>query len=202
MIERDEVLQTIAAVADQTGAAVFAGNGYNARALCAVADRPANFYMLGSMGLCPALAAGFAHHAAIPVIAVEGDGNALMGLSGLPLLPVMKAEQAIVHVVLDNQCYESTGGQASLSGRVNFQELARGAGYELVGAPTTSAGLRKLLETSIAARTVAFLHLVTGGDAHCPPARVPYLPHQIMKRFLAAVPATRPAGHNGEEVEA
>ena len=82
---RDEILRLVAKMARGAGAAVFTGNGYNARTLAALDDRPEFFYMVGSMGLCPTLAAGFAHRSRMPVIVVEGDGNALMGLSGFPV---------------------------------------------------------------------------------------------------------------------
>src|SRR6266849_3100530 len=98
-MKRDEVLSLIATIAEKKRAFIFVGNGYNARALCALADHPYAFYMVGSMSLCPTLAAGFSHFVKAPVIAIEGDGNALMGMSGFPVAS-NAASGAFVHVVL------------------------------------------------------------------------------------------------------
>src|SRR6266566_7694195 len=126
-MKRDEALRAIAAAAVKSRAAVFVGNGYNARALYALADRGEFFYMVGSMGLCSTLAAGFAHCVQMPVIAVEGDGNALMGLSGFPVAS-KAARGQFIHVVLDNGQHESTGGHQGLSSQIDFGLVASGAG--------------------------------------------------------------------------
>src|SRR5207302_1935480 len=116
---RDDVLKTIAKIVKGKNAAVFIGNGYNARALCALSDNENIFYMLGSMSLGPTLAAGFSHFSHKPLIVIEGDGNALMGLSSYPVA-VFAAASPFIHIVLDNAVYESTGGQKTLSPYVDL----------------------------------------------------------------------------------
>lgn len=183
---RDEALTIIAESALKNGAALFIGNGYNARSLCAIKDRTQFFYMLGSMGLGPTLAAGFSHCSGKPVIVVEGDGNALMGLSGLPVA-WNAARGSFVHLVLDNGVYESTGGQQNLSSQVDFLQLALGVGYKAVYRAEDMNSLASLLEQMVGQPQRSFLHVPTGAKDGIIHPRVPYHPNQVVQRFREAL---------------
>jgi thiamine pyrophosphate-dependent acetolactate synthase large subunit-like protein len=75
-------------------------NGMIGRELYTYGERPANFYMIGSMGL---------------------------GLSiGLGLALAQPNKRVIV---LDNQTHGSTGGQRTISGEVHLEDVAVAAGY-------------------------------------------------------------------------
>lgn len=185
-MNRDDVIALVASAAERAGAVVFAGNGYNARALCAIADRPEHFTMLGSMGLCPALAAGFASRSDRPVIVVEGDGNALMGLSGLPVAAALEG-RTFVHLVLDNGLYETTGGQRTLADRVDFELLARGAGYRHTARAADPDALGEALTSALAAGEPAFVHVPTDRTPGPPHPRVPHHPAEVVRRFREAV---------------
>lgn len=191
MMGRDEVLTMVADAAARCAAAVFVGNGLNARALLAVSDSDRHFAMMGSMGLCPALAAGYSHVAGRPVFAVEGDGNALMGLSGWPVVPVA-ARAPFVHVVLNNDGYESTGRQRSPAPMVSFPGVARAAGYGAVFDVDEPGSLRRALAAAVAVAGTALVHVRTSWDDGPVPARVPYHPRAVTARFMAAFD-TRPA---------
>jgi len=191
-MKRDEVLSLIATIAERKGAFIFAGNAYNARALCALADHPNAFYMVGSMSLCPTLAAGFSHFVHAPVIAIEGDGNALMGLSGFPVAS-NAARGAFVHIVLDNGLYETTGGQQTLSARVDFVQVALGSGYTHGYHPDTLETLASLLEAALEGEEPTFLCVATEASTGITHPRVPYHPRRITQRFREAVRLGRDA---------
>jgi phosphonopyruvate decarboxylase len=185
LFRRDDVLAALARVADEREAALFVGNGYNARACAALADRPRSFYMVGSMGLCPTLAAGYAHARDEPVVAVEGDGNALMGLSGFPVV-ARSARRRFAHVVLDNGMYETTGGQTTLASGVDFGLLALAAGYARVYRPQTLESVATAVEAGLedAGPTCVYVRTRAGADPLHP--RVPYHPREIARRFREA----------------
>ena len=193
-MNREEVLAVVDRVAVAAGASIFTGNGYNARVLAAIADRPQNFFMLGSMGLCATLAAGFSARSGRPVVAVEGDGNALMGLSGLPVAAA-SAGRPFVHLVLDNGLYETTGSQLTLAGGVDFGLFALGAGYERLYRVSDLAGLETALRTALAAPERTYVHATTEPDTGPPRPRVPYHPREIAQRFRSAF---SPSPANGE----
>lgn len=185
LFRRDELLTAVARVAEEREAALFVGNGYNARAVAALADRPRSFYMVGSMGLCPTLAAGYAHARDEPVVAIEGDGNALMGLSGFPVV-ARSATSRFAHVVLDNGMYETTGGQTTLASGVDFGLLALAAGYARVYRPQTLNSVETAVEAALedAGPTFVYVRTRPGGDPLHP--RVPYHPREIARRFREA----------------
>lgn len=116
----------------QSGDLLVATTGYSGRELFALEDHPAHFYMTGSMGCASALGLGIA--LAQPqrrIIVIDGDGALLMRLGNLALVGFHQPRN-LVHVVLDNGVHESTGGQPTLSSRVNFPALARASGYTQV----------------------------------------------------------------------
>jgi thiamine pyrophosphate-dependent acetolactate synthase large subunit-like protein len=183
---RDEAMEIVVRAAKEAGAAVFSGNGYNPRTLCAVEDRPEFFYMVGSMGLCPALAAGFSHCAeGVPVVLVEGDGNGLMGFSGWPTATAA-ARGTFVHVLLDNALYESTGKQRTLSPEVDFRVLANGAGYGPARGVEDPTSFEAELRTALEGGGKTFLYAPTEELQGEPAPRVPYHPREISQRFRAA----------------
>jgi phosphonopyruvate decarboxylase len=183
-LSRFEALEV--AIKELADDAVVHANGYLCRESFAVADRPQNFYMIGSMGLAASIGLGLA--LARPTrrtVVFDGDGNLLMALGVLPLVAAA-APANFVHVVFDNEVYGSTGNQASPSRAVRLDRLAWAAGYRTVQAVTQAAELGGAVR---AARTSAGPHFVlakvTTAEADVP--RIPYPPHEIRDRFRAGV---------------
>ena len=88
-------------------------------------DRPGNFYMIGSMGLLSSFGLGLAlQFPEKKVYILEGDGSALMSLGTLPLIAT-ESPKNLFHVILDNEAYESTGSQPSISSKVDLDEIAK-----------------------------------------------------------------------------
>jgi thiamine pyrophosphate-dependent acetolactate synthase large subunit-like protein len=104
-------------------------NGFVSRELFLLRDRPGNLYLLGSMGLAAAVGMGIAlSRPGRRVAVLDGDGNALMGLGGMANVAAA-APRNLLHVILDNGAYASTGAQGTVSRRVPLEEVARACGY-------------------------------------------------------------------------
>ncbi|RAL24240.1 thiamine pyrophosphate-dependent enzyme [Thermoflavimicrobium daqui] len=183
---REEVLDLIARCTKKKEAFLFIGNGYNARTMCALHDYDGFFYMVGSMGLCPTLAAGFSHSTGQPVVTVEGDGNALMGMSGYPVV-VNAAKGMFVHIVLDNGLYYTTGGQKTLSSVVDFGLVALGAGYDRVYSPESLEALEAALMTALNSEQKSYIVVRTVEKERVVHPRVKYQPVEIRDRFQETV---------------
>ena len=111
---------------------VLSTTGMISREVFATDDRAGNFYMLGSMGLLSSFGLGLAMlKPEQRVFILEGDGSALMNLGALPLI-ARERPANLVHVILDNEAYESTGAQPSISSEVDLAEVARSCGYKRV----------------------------------------------------------------------
>jgi thiamine pyrophosphate-dependent acetolactate synthase large subunit-like protein len=104
-------------------------NGMIGREAFAVKDRPGQFYMIGSMGIAPAIALGLAHCSPGKKVAVlEGDGNTLMGLGNLAQVAADQPKN-FFHVCLDNGAHASTGNQTTISPKIPLEKVALAAGY-------------------------------------------------------------------------
>jgi len=161
-------------------------NGYICRESFSVADRPQSFYMIGSMGLAPAIALGLA--LARPdrrAVVFDGDGNLLMNLGILAMIGGRRTRN-LLHLVFDNEVYGSTGNQASPSREVRLDRLAAGAGYRTAVAVAEPGELETALRSVRGADGPHFVLIkVTREEAEAP--RIPYSPTVLRDRFRAAV---------------
>src|SRR5690349_10947051 len=103
--------------------------GYTCREAYSIHDQKNNFYMVGSMGLASSIAFGLACSFTGTVVVVDGDGSLLMNPSGMYLAKILPAHH-LLHIVLDNNAYDSTGGQSTHSENFKFSEMALLSGYK------------------------------------------------------------------------
>jgi len=161
-------------------------NGYICRESFSLADRSQSFYMIGSMGLAPAIGLGLA--LARPgrrAIVFDGDGNLLMNLGVLAMIAAQRPAN-FLHLVFDNEVYGSTGNQASLSRAVRLDRLAAAAGFATAVAVTEPWALEAALQAAVAADGPHFVLVkVTAEEADVP--RIPYPPAALRDRFRTAV---------------
>ena len=126
---RRAALETVIAHTQPASTVVLAATGFCGRELYAIADRPNQLYMVGSMGCVAPLALGLAlARPDLKVVAIDGDGAALMRLGALATLGAYGPPN-LRHLLLDNGVHDSTGGQATVSPSVSFAEVAAACGY-------------------------------------------------------------------------
>ena len=101
---------------------VISSCGMISREVYIVKDRPENFYMMGSMGCALPMGLGLAVHTDRKVLVVAGDGEILINMGSLVLMNKLKLPNLRL-IILDNGCYQSTGGQKTCSDAVNFSEI-------------------------------------------------------------------------------
>jgi phosphonopyruvate decarboxylase/sulfopyruvate decarboxylase subunit beta len=161
-------------------------NGYICRESFSVGDRPANFYMIGSMGLASAIGLGVA--LARPdsaSVVFDGDGNLLMNFGILAMVGAL-APSRLVHVVFDNEVYGSTGNQRSPSGVVRLDRVAAAAGYRTVTGVTAAADVEAAVRAALHADGPHFVLVkTTTEEAEVP--RIPHTPAEIRDRFRASL---------------
>ena len=165
---------------------VVAADGAISREAYRSLDRPRTFYMVGSMGQVASIALGLAMTRMERVVALDGDGNLLMGLGGLALVGGMRPYN-LYHLVLDNGCYATTGGQPALSREVDLAAVAAGAGYAWARRCFSAEHAGEALEAWLAAPGPAFLDLTVDASAEDPAPRVPMTPEEMADRLRAAL---------------
>ena len=183
-ISRRAALETVIKRLD--GEPAIHANGYMCRESCSIADRPENFYMIGSMGLASAIGLGLTTARPSPkTLVLDGDGNLLMNLGILPMVGAT-APRGLIHCVFDNEVYGSTGNQASISRESRLDHLAAAAGYRRVVAATEPDAIVAALEEMLTSPGPHFLLMkVTTDEADVP--RIPHAPHAIRDRFRRQV---------------
>lgn len=192
-LSRRDVLATVQEAAGPDDVLI-ASTGYAGRELYALDDRPNQLYMVGSMGCASSLALGLA--LAQPdkrVIAIDGDGAALMRLGALATIGSERPAN-LVHLVIDNGMHESTGGQATVSATTDFCGVAAGCGYPSVSRPATLEALSVLLNETTAGPHFAHVPVRPGTPSDLPrPTVTPEVVAARLRDHLGVASARQPA---------
>lgn len=158
-------------------------NGMIGRELYTAGDRPATFYMIGSMGLALSIGLGVAlSKPDRKVIVLDGDGNVLMGMNALASLG-SEAPRNLMHVVLDNGVHASTGGQRTISNQVKLERVAAAVGYAATHRAETLATFEAALREAYAAPGPAMVLGVVEGGTTKGIGRVEPTPPELAARF-------------------
>lgn len=165
---------------------LISANGMISREMYAVRDGPNNFYMLGSMGLASSIGLGLAQ--SVPskkIIVIDGDGNVLMNLGSLTTIGKF-CPKNLIHVVLDNESHDSTGGQPTASKIAELEKIAKVSGYKTTGKVCSVGMLKEAVKRMLASDGPSFLlaKVERGGE---PVPRVPHEPKVIKDRFKSFV---------------
>lgn len=159
-----------------------AANGLISRDLAALKDAPRNFYMLGSMGLGSSIGLGIA--LSLPnrkVTVLDGDGNILMNLGSLATIGSL-APKNLIHVVLDNESHESTGGQPTAARTTKIDKVAEASGFRITEKVYDAQTLKKVLKNSLKCQGPSLILVkIERSDSVAP--RVLYEPVEIRERF-------------------
>ena len=105
-MNRIEIINSI--LDKHPNAIVFLSNGLTSREAAFYNRQNRCFYMLHAMGETLSVAVGFAQcRPDMEVVVIDGDANALMGLSSWNMMPIPN----ITYYVIANGISETTGGQ-------------------------------------------------------------------------------------------
>lgn len=165
---------------------VVAADGAIAREAYRYRDRLRTFYMLGSMGQVASIALGLAMVRRERVIALDGDGNLLMGFGVLAMVGGLRPAN-LYHVVLDNGCYATTGGQPALSRQVDLASAAAGCGYPWRHRCRDGEDAAVAVERWLGAPAPAILVLEVSPEDPLPAARIPMTPEEMAARCRDAL---------------
>jgi phosphonopyruvate decarboxylase len=152
-------------------ALIVSTTGFASRQLFAQCDSARCFYMQGSMGHASALALGIAlSQPQRKVLLVDGDGAALMHLGSMATIATVQPPN-LVHLVLDNGAYESTGGQPTTVGDVDFAATAAALGYRHAGIGRNRAEITEVLLDAAGREGPAMVQIKTASGVGNPPPR-------------------------------
>lgn len=186
VVRRQAMLTSIRA-ADSGRDVLVATTGYMGRELYALGDRANQLYMVGSMGCSVSLALGIALvQPRRRVIAIDGDGAALMRLGALTTVGYERPGN-LVHIVIDNGRHESTGGQSTVSPHLDFCAIAAACGYPRVATASEPAELEALLTAPSSGSLFIHVPVLPGVPANLPrPVITPAEVAARLRQYLKA----------------
>lgn len=156
-MSRTTALQTIAQYTN--ACAVITTTGTSSREFFTLADRAGHFYMQGSMGHAAGIGLGVALNTPKKVVVVDGDGALLMHMGILSTIGYHQPKN-FVHLVIDNEAYESTGNQYTTP--VDFAQVAASCSYTFSAYCSTQQSLEKLLQKVLSMDGPSLIHIKVG----------------------------------------
>jgi len=138
LLERRSVVSSL--LKGRKDAIVVGGLGASTYDIAAAGDNDRNFYLWGGMGGAVMIALGIAlAQPKLPVVVITGDGEMLMGMGSLATVGLQKPGNLTI-IVLDNEVYGETGGQAShTAANTDLVGVARACGISDAQSLTTMA---------------------------------------------------------------
>ncbi|HEX3487193.1 MAG TPA: phosphonopyruvate decarboxylase [Micropepsaceae bacterium] len=177
-------------VDDTTG--IIATTGKCGRELFTIADRPQHLYQVGSMGCATGMGLGVALNNDRPIVALDGDGAALMKLGTFATVGAY-APKNLIHVLLDNGVHDSTGGQATVSASVDFASVALACGYSAAISADTLDGFEAALAAAQAGPKPAIIHMRIAPGSMTKLGRPTVTPVEVARRFKSFLGQTQAA---------
>lgn len=88
-----------------------------------------DFLTVGSMGHSSSIAAAIAIRSPeTKIMCIDGDGSLIMHMGSMAVIGKL-APKNFLHVIMNNQCHESVGGQATAADKLDMEQLAKATGY-------------------------------------------------------------------------
>ncbi|MEK7815015.1 MAG: thiamine pyrophosphate-dependent enzyme [Chloroflexota bacterium] len=145
--------------------------GATCREMVAVERRDNHLYVVDSMGLVSSivlgLSLGLGQDHRRRVVGVEGDGGMLMNLNALATIGYLQPKNLLL-IILDNQRYDSTGGQYTFTTQLDLAAIAASCGLRTWKADDVESFQQAMAE-AVSAGGPGFIHMqIAPGNAPVP----------------------------------
>lgn len=188
---RTEVLEAIHTFKDDR-TVFLATTGKTGRELFELCDAPNNLYMVGAMGCVSSLGLGMAlaADAGLRVVVIDGDGSLLMRMGSLAT-NAYYAPNNLLHILLDNNAHDSTGGQFTVSNNVQFVEVAASVGYPVALYAHDLEELKAYIEQWKQNPELTFIHIRTALGSKPELGRPSLTPAEVKDRFMKLIASAK-----------
>jgi len=167
-----------------------APTGKSGRELYEIEDSPSNLYMVGSMGAVSSIGLGISlAQDKKSVVAIDGDGALLMRMGSLAT-NAYYTRSNMIHILLDNNTHDSTGGQFTLSGNIDFVNIAASTGYKNAVYAHSIEELKKYFENWKRNKELTFIHLKVSKGSKKNLGRPTIKPYQVKERLMSFISGT------------
>lgn len=180
---RRETLKVLTDLSDKN-TVLLATTGKTGRELFEVADKPNHLYMVGSMGCISSLGLGLAlGQPEKKVVVIDGDGSAIMRMGSFTTNAYYQPDN-LLHVLLDNNTHDSTGGQATVSHNIDFVDQAASVCYPVTLRVGSLDELTKAVVKWQMNGGLTFLYLKIAKGSTKDLGRPTMKPHEVKTRLM------------------
>jgi phosphonopyruvate decarboxylase len=144
-------------------------------------DHSRDFLTVGSMGHALMIALGIAKaQPTRPVVCLDGDGATLMQMGNLAIAARSGCPN-LIHIVLNNAAHDSVGGQPTVAGDFDLEQLASTLGYHVLQSPASQYLGTELTADEVAAATEWNFSSLELAARHEPDPRPSFLEIRVAK---------------------
>ncbi len=124
-----------------------------------------DFLTVGGMGHASQIALGIAvSRPDRKVYCLDGDGAMIMHMGSAAIIGTQQVPN-YRHIIVNNGCHESVGGQPSVGFEINFQKITEACGYKKTHLATNEEQLNQIWETFAAESGPTMLEVRTTKDS-------------------------------------
>ena len=119
-----------------------------------------DFLCVGGMGHASQIATGIAiDQPNRPVYCFDGDGAALMHMGSMAITGTKNLSN-LIHIVFNNGCHESVGGQPTVAQKFELSKVASSLGYELSATVSNEENLKKIIRKAQLNKSSSFIEIL------------------------------------------
>jgi phosphonopyruvate decarboxylase len=143
-----------------------------------------DFLTVGSMGHASQIALGTALNTKKRVICLDGDGAVLMHMGALAIIGT-KNPKNFLHIVLNNGCHDSVGGQPTVGFNIDMIKIAKACGYANVKSVKNRSDLEKTVKDLLVKSGPSLIEVVIKSGARVDLGRPKTTPAQNKTAFMS-----------------
>ena len=143
-----------------------------------------DFFTVGSMGHASMIALGVALQTSKNVICLDGDGALLMHMGSLSTI-ANQAPKNYKHILLNNGCHDSVGGQNTVGFTTDFKSVIKGVGYKSYNQAKDKEELLHILPNFLQSEGPSFLEVLIKKGARTDLGRPSTTPQENKAFFIS-----------------
>jgi phosphonopyruvate decarboxylase len=161
---REDIIEVIAFGAKQYDHSIVSTTGVASRELFEYRvnnnmSHSNDFLTVGGMGHASQIALGLAMFSQDKnILCLDGDGAFLMHAGSVAEIGV-RGLKNLKHIVINNECHDSVGGQPTRAGQINISQIATSFGYKVFPTCETMEQLNNSVDKFLSCRDCCFMEI-------------------------------------------
>ena len=143
-----------------------------------------DFLTVGGMGHANQIALGIAlNQPKRNIFCFDGDGAMLMHMGSMPIIG-SRSSQNFKHILFNNGCHDSVGGQPTICDNMDIVGIAEKMGYGMIYQATTNSEIKKSIIEMESNNKLSFLEIKVGSGFRNDLGRPTSTPLENKKDFM------------------